>query len=90
MPDTLNSKSSPLQVNAIATLMYDCGVSINMDYNANGSGVTNMDSVIPAYVKYFYYAPTAKFASKYDYSDADWITLLEGELNSSRPMQSPG
>lgn len=90
MPATLGSSSTKVQVNAVATLMFNCGVSMNMDYGPNGSGVPNLDAVIPAYVNYFSFAPTAKFASKYDYTDADWISLLETELNCKRPMQCQG
>lgn len=41
MPNSLTSSSTPAQVNAVATLMYQCGVAVDMDYNTllnNGSG----------------------------------------------------
>ena len=37
MPDALTSSSTPAQRTAVATLMYHCGVAVNMDY---GVGVS--------------------------------------------------
>lgn len=37
MPTQLTSSSSQSQINAVATLMFQCGVSIEMDYGIDGS-----------------------------------------------------
>jgi hypothetical protein len=38
MPNALTEESSSTEINAVATLMYHCGVSIEMSYSASGSG----------------------------------------------------
>lgn len=38
MPNELNSSSSYNQIDAVATLMYDCGVSVEMNYGTGVSG----------------------------------------------------
>ncbi|MBO7572131.1 MAG: C10 family peptidase [Bacteroidales bacterium] len=38
MPNALTEGSSPAEINAVATLMYHCGVSVEMMYSAVGSG----------------------------------------------------
>ena len=38
MPNALSSSSTSTQINAVATLMYHCGVAVEMMYSATGSG----------------------------------------------------
>ena len=73
---------------AIATLMYHCGVSVNMNYGADGSGAQS-DDVETAMRMYFGYS-SAKYKERDDYSDEEWIAMLKGELDESRPMYFSG
>ncbi|GAP44308.1 protein containing Por secretion system C-terminal sorting domain [Lentimicrobium saccharophilum] len=75
---------------AVATLMYHAGVSVNMQYGADGSGAFSED--VPfALVNYFNFAPTAELKSKTDYPlMADWYTLLRTELDAARPVYYAG
>jgi hypothetical protein len=80
--------------NEIAKLMYDCGVSVDMDYSPTGSGASvagGAPSAQNSYVEYFGYdGSTINFALYNNYTEANWITLLENELNNKRPMQFQG
>ena len=76
------------QNDAIATLMYHCGVSVDMDYGADGSGAQSHD-VEAAMRMYFGYS-SAKYKERSDYSDEEWISLLKSELDESRPMYFSG
>lgn len=80
--------------NQIAKLMYDCGVSVDMGYSPTGSGAEVMGgypSAFNSYTEYFGYdASTINSAMYSDYTDTDWIALLENELNNHRPMQFQG
>ena len=97
---TYSWTAMPLNVSSansyVATLMYQCGVSVNMDYDVNGSGayVIAADDPICAqtsYTNYFSYDPsTIQGLYKSSYSDAAWTTLLENELNIGRPIQYVG
>ena len=76
------------QNDAIATLMYHCGVSVDMNYGADGSGAQSQD-VETAMRMYFGYS-SAKYKERSNYSDEEWITLLKSELDESRPMYFSG
>lgn len=73
---------------AIATLMYHCGVSVNMNYGADGSGAQS-NNVETAMRMYFGYS-SAKYKERDDYSDEEWIAMLKSELDESRPMYFSG
>jgi PKD repeat protein len=91
MPLSVNSANA-----AVATLMYQCGVSVDMDYDPSGSGawvITADDSVCAqtSYVKYFGYDPyTIQGLIKANYADAAWIQLLQNEAINGRPVQYVG
>lgn len=76
---------SDVERQALSTLMYHCGVSIDMNYGLDESSgdMTKMVSSMP---EYFGYAPTIEWKYQRNYSDADWKLLLKAELNASRPM----
>ncbi len=98
---TYNWGAMPLNVTSaninVATLVYHCGVSMEMDYDPNGSAAYLFrsgpgGSAESSYKKYFKYDSTTIHGySKSSYStDAAWITLLENELNTGRPIQYRG
>jgi len=82
--------------NEVAKLMYDCGVSVDMNYSPNGSGAWVITGDYPvcsqnSYVKYFGYNPaTIKGVYESNYTYANWIALIENELNNNRPVQYVG
>jgi hypothetical protein len=95
MPNSINSANTP-----IATLMYQVGVSVDMNYGVaetGGSGayVINAQSPVTncaeyALKTYFGYDKTLKGVERVNYSDAQWLTLLKTELNASRPVLYAG
>lgn len=84
MPDSLTAASSQTEINAVATLLYHCGVSLETIY-----GITNSSAVISevddALRNYFDYEnPQHIFRSIY--SEPDWLNLMRNELNHWRPV----
>lgn len=75
------------QKTAVATLMFHCGVSVDMDYTSSdyGSGAYSED-VPNALTTYFGYAPGARVVYKDNYSNDDWSAILKAELDATRPM----
>ena len=73
---------------AIATLMYHCGVSVDMNYGSNGSGAQSKD-VETALRTYFGYS-AAKYKERSSYQDEEWIALLKSELDKEQPMYFSG
>lgn len=91
MPASLNSNSTNDQINAVATLMYHCGVSVEMDYGViqiGGSGAVTA-YVANALQTYFNYQ-TCTFRTKANYSENQWIQMLKDELDAGRPLQYSG
>lgn len=93
MPNIVNSTNS-----AVATLMYHCGVSVDMNYSPSSSGsFVIINSPQPtanseyAYKTYFGYNPTTIHGlERKDYTDNVWKNLLKTELDNSRPIQYAG
>ncbi len=101
MPVICMGNETGAQDSAVDLLMYDCGVSVGMDYgddNQNGSGAEGLlaielqqygDSLCTQYalVNYFLYDPdTIKGVIMSDYTDSAWIALMEHDLNLGRPI----
>lgn len=96
MTNTYGSSSTQAQKDAVATLMYHCGVSVNMDYdysqaNTNHVGSGAQTAIVPeSLVTYFKYAPSATYKYKDDFTNEQWIALLQHELDESRPVLYAG
>lgn len=73
---------------AVATLLYHCGVSVNMNYSESGSGAQSAD-VETALRSYFGYCG-AKYRQKSGYQEGDWIAMLKAELDLSHPLYYSG
>ncbi|MEI6122415.1 MAG: C10 family peptidase [Bacteroidota bacterium] len=78
MPNSVNSTNT-----SVATLMYHCGVSVNMDYDINGSGAY-LSNAQTAFMTYFIYS--AQYATRTSYTDAAWTLLIKNSLDSLRPV----
>ena len=89
MPDSLTENSSEAEIEAVATLLYHCGVSLEMRYGPNGS-LANTGDVINALRRYFNYTRQIHKEKKSDYSNEEWSSLLMNSLDLSRPVQYVG
>ncbi|MBQ6304933.1 MAG: C10 family peptidase [Bacteroidales bacterium] len=85
MPDSLTDNSSDAEIEAVATLLFHCGVSVNMKYTTNGSGADSGD-VPDALVRYFNYSRRLHFEKRSDFNDEEWISMLKSCLNLQRPV----
>lgn len=78
----------------IAKLMYDCGVSVDMDYSPTGSGAQVIGggaSAFNAYTTYFGYDKDSINVAYYsNYTDSTWFNLLKNEFIMGRPVQFQG
>lgn len=78
MPNNVYSANS-----ALATLMFHCGVSVNMSYDDQGSGALLTDAT-NALIKYFIY--DAQYALRSSYSDTDWTLMIKTDLDAGLPV----
>lgn len=78
-------KYSDEEATAIATLMYHCGVAMNMDYN-DSSGAIDFD-MISAFVNNFNYdGSTIRLRYRDFYTSDEWTNIIRQELNENRPV----
>ena len=96
MPNALNYGSNSTQINAVATLMYHCGVAVNMEYSPSGSGAY-VYAARAAFVTHFgYHAHLAMkeypSGGSYTtvYSDNAWKAMLKADLDLGRPIYYSG
>ena len=93
MPNNVNSSN-----NAVATLMYHCGVAVSADYGSSGTGAyclansaypngsmlgTSIEEALP---DFFDYDNDIAGVDKSSYSSSEWIDLIKNELNEGRPV----
>jgi hypothetical protein len=75
---------------AIGTLIFHCGVSVDMDYNPSESGAMS-ENAVTALKNYFHYRPTTTMLSKSDYDfEPDWIAVLKENLDENHPVMYSG
>jgi hypothetical protein len=74
---------------ALATLIYHCGVSVNMNYGPDGSGA-QVSEVVDALSGYFKYSSSIKLISRTDHTDEEWLSKLTDELDSKRVVYYSG
>lgn len=91
MPNAVNSPND-----AVATLMYHCGVSVNMDYSPQVSGawVVEADAAVcseSALKNYFGYSNSLQGVKRdNNYSTTQWTNLIKGELDAGHPVLYAG
>ncbi len=98
MPNAVNSTND-----AVATLMYHCGVAVEMNYNVaseGGSGsyvikdpynrYSDNQTCQNAFVQFFGYSPGIEGLLRANFTDEVWISKLKQELDAGRPIQYAG
>ena len=104
MPPILTGSEPLAQDSAVDVLMYDCCVSVGMDFgddNQGGSGAEGLldievqygDSACSQYalVNYFSYnADTIKGIQEANFNAATWTAAIERDLNMGRPILYEG
>lgn len=83
-PDgTVENEFTDAQANAVAKLMYDCGVSVNMSYAMSASGAMDYDIFKAA-------AENFKYKSNFFYRNAtmgnEFLNLIKEEMDNKRPV----
>lgn len=90
MPEQLTAAFHPDScVLAVATLLYHCGVAVNMNYGPSAS-VSNSNKIVAAFSKYFRYPPTVQYIERGNLSLATWLNYLKGELDEGAPFMYGG
>ncbi|MDE6266190.1 MAG: C10 family peptidase [Muribaculaceae bacterium] len=85
MLDQYDSSATEAQNNAVATLMYSCGVSVNMNYGKNESGAVSMYCG-SALFNYFNYDGSLRYLSRDYFTLSDWEAEVYKSLAEGCPV----
>ena len=93
MLNTYSNSATSAQKNAVATLMYHCGVAVHMSYGVSstgGSGAVTVGSsngtAEYAMKNYFLYKNTLAGRYRSSYSDTNWKNMMYTDLDAGRPI----
>ena len=89
MPSSLGYGSTTAQKQAVATLLFHCGVGVNMDYGLDGSG-SNSEYAEYAMQYYFGYSSSIDLVNKSSYQIEQFNQMLIDNLESSQPIYYAG
>lgn len=77
------------QANAVAKLIRDCGISVNMDYGTDASAAKSCDAAW-ALAHKFGYNPNIKYYMRNYFSQNKWEQIILEELKEERPILYSG
>lgn len=89
MADTLSGLSSSAQVNAVANLISDCGIAVDMNYSPGGSGAYSQNAA-NAFTHYFNFDNGLQLLRRANYPDSIWEQMVRQELDSLHPLYYDG
>lgn len=90
MIDNYTGQSTSTQQQAVATLMWDAGTAVHMQYASDGSGAYTNDAAT-AFVKNFGYDPlSVNYLTRLYYSDEEWMRIIDKEISNGRPILYSG
>ena len=89
MPNNITNNSPQVEIDAIATLMYHCGVSVDMMYAPDGSG--SYSYLVPGAISsYFSYTNHSELRNRDNYSYSDWESMLKESFDMGWPLYYNG
>lgn len=89
MLDVYDETATAVQKNAVANLMFACGVACEMNYGVNASGA-NTYYAAKGMIDYFSYDPGIKVLERNYYPMNEWSQIVYDELAAGRPVQYGG
>ncbi|MDO5447575.1 MAG: C10 family peptidase [Prevotellaceae bacterium] len=89
MQNTYNNRSTDDQKQAVAQLMFDAGVSVEMQYGTDGSAAYT-EAVPYAFANFFGYDPAVSHAYRSYYEDDEWAEMIYAELAAGHPVMYGG
>lgn len=97
MPVEATASSPTVEKDAVALLMYHCGVSLEMDYSRDGSaaaglaGISGYASIDNSLKDYFGYSNQMRVVHKdFGYGNAEWRDMIIADLDLGHPIVYTG
>ena len=73
----------------IALIGFHAGVAVQMNYSPDGSGAQST-SVPAALINYFRYSSSAQYLDKDNYSQSQWESMMQENLDAGKPIYYSG
>ena len=89
MQNTYAGDETPQQQNAVATLMYHCGLSVQTEYNFIESAAFNQNAYY-ALIHNFGYDDNMQISYRLAYNDAEWDAMLRDQIDKGLPVYYAG
>ena len=89
MSNSLNAQSSTASISAVAQLISHCGIAVDMNYSAGGSGAYSQNAA-NAFTHYFNYDNKLQLLHRANYVDSIWEQMVRTELDSMHPLYYDG
>lgn len=89
MPNEISASSPVAQLEAIGTLIYHCGVSVDMNYRPSSSGAVTgkLCTVMP---QYFYYTNQMSNRYRSNYTKENYLDMIYKAIDKEWPMVHRG
>lgn len=84
MLPTLTAESPEESIDAVATLLFHLGVSVDMQYGSSSGALST--NIAPALAHYFNYDRSVHLLFRDYFSTNEWEKMLMGELRQGRPV----
>ena len=84
MLDSYKGKYNERQATAVATLMRDLGVAVNMNYGDGASGAYHTDAAEG--LKAYFGIESARRVSRSAYTETEWMNMLYDQLSNNLPV----
>lgn len=84
MPASISSSSSTAQIQSVGQLIYHCGVSLESDFEAGGTGSVT-GKIAPVFRTYFNYTCN-NYATKSGYTEAEWYNKIAADIDAGKPV----
>lgn len=89
MLDEYSGNVAESKKQAVANLMYACGVGVEMQYSSSESGAWSW-LVADAAINYLGYSEDSRYYPRHEYSSYDWEQMVYTELEAGRPVYYSG
>ena len=86
MPNALPTTTvtpTTTEIDAVATLLYHCGVAVDMEYGRKSSGANSL--VVPDAMKNYFNYSYASYDYRQHYTDEIWLKKVKASLESTPP-----
>lgn len=90
MIDDYTSQGTTAQQQAVATLMFDAGTAVHMQYASDGSGAFTNDAASAFVENFGYDSLSVNYLTRLYYSDEEWMSIIDNEISNGRPILYSG